>query len=130
MMATIGRSGVVNRRRCRWAFAIITTSTALACATVPDLKFDEPEGGPNGPDGSSDARDARDARDDTAPPNGGACPGTAPPASQGVCCGAVLCLKCNAAKDCRDCEKARCSNGEVCCRSGDGMRCESTTKCQ
>jgi len=105
-------------------------AVALACSSIPDVQFlDLDDAGTGG--GAKDS--AADATDATASPDARAsyaCPDDPPPAEQGLCCGARLCLGCGQGH-CQKCERESCAQGQECCGSkvGNAVECLTPAAC-
>jgi hypothetical protein len=107
-----------------------------ACSSIPDVQFVEPSSGDaqapvgtslTGGLGDGGADDPRDAAVDAAVYH---CPDRPPPAAVGVCCDALLCLKCTASH-CGRCKSADCDADQICCaKNSANVDCKKQQSCE
>ena len=125
-----------------FALASVTAAIAVACASVPNVTFQDADGsaggdGATGPDAmnaggmssfdgaaSSEggARDSGSSNTDSGNPCG-AGPGD-------VCCGKQLCKGCSVS-NCGACTAMQCedNNGDICCLRGNKIKCGPIQGC-
>lgn len=116
--------------------ALIASTAAFACSSVPDVQFVDAGDGAASSSSSSGSVDSgadagRDAAVDGATTPDWSCPTKPPPATEGVCCGNRLCLKCTQS-DCTKCEQAGCAgtlNAACCPKNPVQITCKAYTDC-
>ncbi len=123
----------------RFVLALIALATAAACASIPDVTFNDGDaavdGGGTSGSGSSDAtiadgaggRDAATTTTDsgkdgsvTSTPDAATCGGSA----GDICCGTQICHNC-VPSDCPSCAGLACVAGKVCCAKTMSVTCHA-----
>ena len=96
--------------------AYITVLSIIGCGSVPDVVFTDPD---------ASIADGSSATEASAPDSGvpGVCP-NAPPEGADTCCGEIACRGNCDGDHCQSCED-RCGPHELCCPTGNTVRCRS-----
>ncbi len=111
------------------AVAWVVASFAVACESVPDLRFDDLEGGSEGGrDGGSDAPGKDGGGTDGGGDGAVSCPQAAPSDAVG-CCSSVPCIGKSCTQQCNKCDTLACGSGLYCCTAGAGSCVSPGTAC-
>ena len=110
----------------RAAFAIVIVGclgATIACSSVPDVQYLDVDGG----GAASSSGSSEDSG--TPQPERYSCPDNPPPAGEGICCGAIVCLKCSES-NCDRCARSGCANAQACCaRNATNVVCREQSAC-
>lgn len=105
--------------------AVALLALTVACGTVPDVTFADPDAADGATEGSVDEAGA-----DSSPPGDASsgCP-TSVPSFASACCGPIPCFGANCAATCGDCQ-LKCSPMTLCCPTVSNKAvCRAGTTC-